>query len=254
MEPFRLDRQAKAFLAVLIALALVLVPLAPFASLVFAGLSLVVLCLVLLMALARNRRFFGPLTRVEGALAVSAAVFAVAGALVIAYATIMLGTGNAMMLSHAMLPFSFTKEGPRPVGTSSRSYGDAETQERFKQELARAGIPFEVESRDGKEWVGWTQDYNAAVEAIHLEVSEGPLPAGRSMGFGDPAHHKEFAEWLARKGVKSETVRAHGKEYLVWEEGAGEPLALMNEFHAERAKKCKEEKKTAQALGTGKCS
>ncbi|HKX38910.1 MAG TPA: hypothetical protein VJN20_09660, partial [Burkholderiales bacterium] len=126
------------------------------------------------------------------------------------------------------------------------SYGDAETQERFKQELARAGIPFEVESRDGKEWVGWTQDHNAAVEAIHLKVSEGPLPAGRSMGFGDPAHHKEFAEWLARKGVKSETVRAYGKEYLVWEEGAGEALALMNEFHAERAKKCKEEKKTAR--------
>lgn len=110
MEPFKLDRQAKVFLAVLVLLALAMVPLAPFASLAFGALSVVVLCVVLLIALARHRRLFGPLSRGEGALAVSAAVFAVAGALVIVYAVVMLGAGNAMMLSHSMLPFSSPAE------------------------------------------------------------------------------------------------------------------------------------------------
>lgn len=91
MGSLRLDLQAKASLGVLVVLALAMAPLAPFVSLMFAGLSLVVLCLVFLMALARNRRLFGPLTKLEGALALSAAMFAMAGALVIAYATIMLG-------------------------------------------------------------------------------------------------------------------------------------------------------------------
>ena len=121
MDPFKLDRQAKVFLAVLIVLALAMVPLAPFASLAFGGLSVVVLCIVFLISLARNRRPFGPLTQTEAALALAAGTFAVAGALVIAYATVMLGAGNAMMLSHAMLPFSFTDGGKRPIGSSARS-------------------------------------------------------------------------------------------------------------------------------------
>jgi hypothetical protein len=74
------------------------------------------------------------------------------------------------------------------------------------------------------------------------------------MGFGDPEHHKEFADWLARKGVKSQTVEAHGQQYLVWDEGAGDPRKLMNEFFAEKAKRCSEGKKTAQAPGAPKCS
>ena len=99
MEPFRLDRQAKAFLAVLVILAFALIPLAPFASLAFGALSLVVLCVFLLMALARKRRSYGPLTPGEGALAASAAVFAVGGALAIVYAVVMLGAGHSAVLS-----------------------------------------------------------------------------------------------------------------------------------------------------------
>ena len=93
MAPFKLDRQAQAFLAVFIVLALAMVPLAPFASLAFGALSLVVLCVVFLIALARNRRLFGPLTQAEGALAVAAGTFALSGALVVVYAILMLGAG-----------------------------------------------------------------------------------------------------------------------------------------------------------------
>ena len=258
-EPFKLDRQAKAFLAVIVVLALAMVPLAPFASLAFGALSLVVLGVVFLISLARNRRLFGPLTQAEGALAVSAAVFALGGALVVVYSILMLGAGNAMMLSHAMLPFR-SGDGPRAVGNSSVWYSDADTQKTLKEELAKAGIPFELETREGKEYVTWSYKYDAAARAINEKLRQAPvsgpastLPAGRSMSFGDPAHHKEFAEWLGRKGVKTQTVQAHGQEYLVWDEGAGDPRKLMNEFMGERAKRCKEGKKTAQAPGAPNC-
>lgn len=259
MEPFKLDRQAKVFLAVLIVLALAMVPLAPFASLAFGALSLVVLCVVFLIALARNRRLFGPLSQAEGALAVAAGTFALGGALVVVYAILMLGAGNAMMLSHAMLPFR-PGDGPRPVGNSSVWYSDADTQRTLKEELAKAGIPFELETREGKEYVTWSYKHDEAARAINEKLRQAPvsspsgLPAGRSMSFGDPAQQKAFAEWLARKGVKTQTVQAHGQEYLVWDEGAGEPLKLMNEYMAEKAKRCKDEKKTAQAPASAKCS
>ena len=252
MEAFRLDRQAKAFLAVLVVLALAMVPLAPFAALAFGALSLVVLCVVFLMALARNRRFFGPLTPGEGALAVSAAVFAVGGALVIVYAVVMLGAGNAMMLSHAMLPFSSTPEGPRPVGRSSVWHSDPLMQQRLKDELAKAGIPFELETRQGNEYVTWSQEHHAAAQAISKKMQEGPLPNGRNTRFGDPALQQEFADWLTARGIKHGTVKQRGEDWIVWEG----PENLPHEFMTTRpVKPCKDGKsRTAQALGTAKCS
>jgi len=259
VEPFRLDRQAKAFLAVLVIVALALIPLAPFASLAFGALSLVVLCVVLLMALARNRRLFGPLTPAEGALAASAAVFAVGGALVIAYATIMMGANNLMTLGQAMLPFrSATDTIP---GDSAVWFSDAETMRELKEELAKAGVPFGLQTREGKEYVTWSHKYEEKASVIRdslrgrVPASEpSPLRPGRTMSFHNPSHHDEFAAWLASRGIKSQTVEARGSRFLVWDDGAPDSDRLVSEFMAERAKKCREEKKSAQALGTGKCS
>lgn len=251
MEPFRLDRQAKVFLAVLVVLALALIPLAPFAALAFGALSLVVLCIVWLIALARNRRLFGPLTQTEGALALAAGTFAVGGALVVVYSILMLGAGNAMMLSHAMLPFSFTEKGPRAIGESSRHYGDASTQQRFKEALAKAGVPFETRTREGKEFVAWSQAHNEAVEAIHKQVLDGPFPDGRNARFDDHALQKEFADWLTARGVKNEIVKRHGEDWVVWEGQEN----LAHEFMTTRpTRPCKDDKKTAQAPGSAKCS
>ena len=251
MEPFRLDRQAKAFLAVLVIVALALIPLAPFASLAFGALSLVVLCIVLLMAFARNRRFFGPLTPGEGALVVSAAVFAVGGALVIAYATIMMGASNLMTLGQAMLPFrSATDTIP---GDSAVWFSDAETMRELKEELAKAGVPFGLQMREGKEYVTWSHKYEEKASAIRdslrgrVPASEpSPLRPGRTMSFADPSHHDEFAAWLARRGIKSETVEARGGRYLVWDDGAHDSEKLVNEFMLERAKRRRDQKQTAK--------
>jgi hypothetical protein len=251
MDPFKLDRQAKVFLAVLIVLALAMVPLAPFASLAFGALSVVVLCIVFLISLARNRRPFGPLTQTEGALALAAATFAVAGALVIAYATVMLGAGNAMMLSHAMLPFSSTAHGPRPVGDRSVWHSDPDKQQKLKEELAKAGIPFKVQMQDGKEYVKWSVEHDAAAEEISRKVRDGPFPNGRNARFEDPALQKEFADWLTARGVQHEAVKQEGQDWIVWEGGDN----LAHEFMTTRpVKPCKNDKKTAQAPGAAKCS
>jgi hypothetical protein len=249
MEAFRLDRQAKAFLAVLVVLALAMVPLAPFAALAFGALSLVVLCVVFLIALARNRRLFGPLTPAEGALAVSSAIFAVSGALVVVYAILMLGAGNAMMLSHSMLPF---RSGDRPpLGDSSVWYSDADKQQQLKDELEKAGVPFKVETRAGKEYVKWSQEHDVTAQEISRKVRDGPFPNGRQTRFGDPAMQKEFADWLTGKGVKHQTVKQHGEEWIFWDGGEN----LAHEFMTTRpVKPCKNDKKTAQAPASPKCS
>jgi len=250
MEPFKLDRQAKVFLAVLVVLALAMVPLAPFAALAFGALSLVVLCVVFLIALARNRRLFGPLTQTEGALAVAAGTFALSGALVVVYAILMLGAGNAMMLSHAMLPFR-SGDGPRPVGDRSVWYSDADKQQQLKEELAKAGIPFKVETREGKEYVKWSQQHDAAAEAIAVKLRDGPFPNGRQTRFQDPQMQKEFADWLTSKGVQHKTIRQQGEDWIFWDGGEN----LAHEFMTARpSKHCKNDKKTAQAPGADKCS
>jgi len=249
MGAFRLDRQAKAFLAVLAVLALAMVPLAPFASLAFGALSLVVLCVVFLIALARNRRLFGPLTQTEGALALAAGTFAISGALVVVYAILMLGAGNAMMLSHAMLPF---RSGDGPIaGDRSVWYSDADKQQQLKEELAKAGIPFKVETREGKEYVKWSQEHDAAAEAIAVKLRDGPFPNGRQTRFQDPQMQKEFADWLTGKGVQHKTIRQQGEDWIFWDGGEN----LAHEFMTTRpTKPCKNDKKTAQAPGAGKCS
>lgn len=250
MEPFRLDRQAKVFLAVLVVLALALVPLAPFASLAFGALSLVVLCIVWLIALARNRRLFGPLTQTEGALALAAGTFAVGGALVVVYSILMLGAGNAMMLSHAMLPFRSGDAPPR-MGDSSVWYSDADKQQQLKDELEKAGVPFKVETREGKEYVKWSQEHDVTAQEISRKVRDGPFPNGRQTRFGDPAMQKEFADWLTSKGVKHQTVKQHGEEWIFWDGGEN----LAHEFMTTRpVKPCKNDKKTAQVPGSAKCS
>lgn len=249
MERFALDRQAKAFLAVLVVVALAMIPLAPFAALAFGALSLVVLCVVFLIALARNRRVFGPLTKAEGALALSAGVFAIAGALVVAYSVIMLGTGNAWLLTQRMLPMPLDR--PVAAGKSSRHYGDAGTRQQFKDELAKAGVPFDIETREGKEYVAWSQEHNEAVEAIHKRVLDGPFPSGRNARFGDPAQHREFADWLTSRGVKHQTLKRDDGDWIHWE---GQENLAHEFMTTRRVKACKEDKKTAFAPGTGKCS
>jgi hypothetical protein len=161
----------------------------------------------------------------------------------------MLGAGNAMMLSHAMLPF---RSADKPIaGDRSVWYSDADKQARLKAELARAGIPFKVETREGKEYVKWADQHDAAAEAIAIRLRDGPFPKGAQTRFQDSATQKAFVDWLTEKGVKHETVRQQGEDWLHWDGGQN----LVHEFMTTRpTKPCKNDRKTAQAPGAAKCS
>jgi hypothetical protein len=251
MEPFRLNPQAVSFLAVIALLSGALVFLAPFALLIMSAVGVVLLLGAWVKAMARERKLAAPFSAGEGAVALSALILVAGSVTAAGMLVYRLGAESAVSLTGAMFPIASSPGGPR-IGQSSRHHSDAATQKKFKDELAKAGIPFQTRMQEGREFVSWPPEHNAAVEVIdrRIDSEPGPLPAGRAMGFGSPETHKEFAEWLSRRGVKSETVQAYGKDYLVWDEGAGEPRALMEEFFKDKAKRCKP---TAQGPGTEKC-
>ena len=124
---------------------------------------------------------------------------------------------------------------PSRVGerTRSVSYSDPSRQQRLKDGLREAGIPFTVKMQDGQEFVGWTGEHDAAAEAINQKVSAGPLPSGsRNVHIPDSGLHKEFTDWLSAKGIKHEVVQMDGKDWVVWDPAAGD---LMRQFMEGRA-------------------
>lgn len=251
MEPFRLNPQAVAFLAVIALLSGALVFLAPLALLIMSGVGLMLLLAAWVKAIARERKLFASLSAGEGAVVFSVLILVVGSVTAAGMLVFRLGAEGTASLTGAMFPISSSPSSPGPrIGHSSRHFSDSETQKRFKDELAKAGIPFETRMQEGREFVGWPPEHNAAVEAIDRKIEDSPLPAGRAMGFGSADTHKEFAEWLSRRGVKSETVRAYDRDYLVWDEGAGDPRELMEAFMKDQAKRCKE---TAQGPAAARC-
>ena len=170
MEPFRLNPQAVAFLAVIALLSGALVFLAPFALAIMAAVGLVLLFLAWLKAVVRSRRVIAPFSAGEGAVACSSLIL-IAGALTAAATLVYrLGVEHTVSLTGAMMPFtSAGSPGPR-IGQSSRHFSDEATQKKFKDELAKAGIPFETRMQEGREFVSWPPEHDAAVEAIDRRI------------------------------------------------------------------------------------
>lgn len=121
----------------------------------------------------------------------------------------------------------------RPVDTESRtltesvSYSNAEDQERFKQALSDAGIPFDVVvAQRNQEFVRWDASYTKAVERIEDSIF---LPSGRSISF-DVATQSRFKSWLERSGIPYRTMIEDGREYIVWEAADAERVRSWEEF------------------------
>jgi hypothetical protein len=121
------------------------------------------------------------------------------------------------------------------VGSRSVSYSDPEQQQALKNALTEAGIPYTLRQSDGKEFVAWKAEHNAAVDAIQQKLMQGPLPAGRTVRFPDPEHERKFVAWLDQKGFQHERVRVRGEDYIVWQEGAGN---LMDQYMTDRSRDC----------------
>ena len=143
--------------------------------------------------------------------------------------------------------FGVRLPGRAPEFASSMHYGDAAMHRSFKEALEKAGIPYRLELYDGKEFVSWPRAQDAAVREIQGQIERAPRLTGGSVSFDDPAVQKEFASWLAKKGVKYETTRRFGRERITWERGADD---LVNQFMQQRPSKCD---KTAAAPADKKC-
>lgn len=236
MEAFSLNRQALAFLVVIAVMVLAMVFLSPFLLFVLGALGVLLLVAVWLKAAVRGRKLIAPFGAAEGALALSALLFVVGSATVGGLMVSRLGYGESFSIFRAMLPA--VSKGP-PPGSRSVHYGDPDMNERLKAELAMAGVPFTVETREGKEYVSWSAEHDAAAEAVQLKVSESHLPNGRNVHFPDAALRKEFTDWLTRKGIKYEIVSSYRKPYVVWQEGVPDPT---KQFMAERGADCRKKK------------
>jgi len=246
MEPFRWTRQSVAFAALIAVVAVVVAVAAPFGSIVLGALSLLAVGVVLIKAMFRTRRWW-PLTAVEGTIALSGLLFVVGGIAVTGVAMARLGEGWHIMVGWPTVDSSRAGPQTRKVARAV-SYSDPEMRQRLKDALSEAGIPFTVETRDGTEYVGWAAEHNAAADVVEKKVMGTPLPSGRNAHFPDPADHKQFVDWLTKKGIRHEVVKVRGDDYVVWDEAGGN---AAHEFMRSRSGDCK--KKMAAGKSGASC-
>ena len=233
MEPFRLTRQAAAFLALICAVAVIVAVAAPFGSIALGAAAVLTLGVVMIKALLRGRNW-RPLSAVEGTLALSSLVLVVGGVAVFGYSIVRLGNEHAleMMIGWPRVH----RDRPMKSTTHAVNYSDPDQQRRLKDALREAGIPFTLEMREGQEYIGWTDEHHAAVEAIDARVKQSGLQPGRSAHFSEPAAQKRFMDWLEKNGIKHEVIKVRGEDYVVWDG----PQEVVREYMAERARECKD--------------
>lgn len=253
MDQFSITRQTTAFLGILALLELAIVLIFPLLAVLFGAVAAPLMIFVWMKAGVRTGKWLWwnpvvvPLTQAEGAVVLSAAVMFATGILVTGYEAIRFASGERDLLTGYAFRYMLSgAPSSRPVGTRAFSYSDPAMQQEFKDELAKAGIPFTLDTKKGKEYVVWTPEHNSAVERIEAKLREGPASGGRSVHFGNTATQQAFKEWLLKRGIAFEIVTMRGEEYVVWKEG---PKDLAMQFMKERSVPCP---KDAAASAGGK--
>ena len=256
MDQFDFTRQTTAFLGILAILELALVLVFPAATVLLGLFAVALIVLVWMKAGIRTRKWLWwnpvavPLTQAEGAVALSAALMFSAGILVSGYEAVRFASGERDNVLTGYVFRQMLKEGPPrtlPVGSRAVHYSDPEMLTALKYELAKAGVPFKLDTKEGKEYVVWTPEHNAVAEEIQRKLHEGPRPGG-SAHFAQPATQQAFREWLLKRGIASEIVIRRGEEYVVWKEG---PTALAKQFLQEYYKPCPEDKAAGASAKAG---
>lgn len=240
MEPFTFNRQTIAFLCVIAAVELLVVLLFSLIAAMLGALAVLLLLFVWVKTGIRSGKWFWwnpvavPLTQLEGALAVSGAFLLAIGVIDVGYEWIKLPPhAREVLIGHV----SPTIGGPPPsssAGSNSAMYTDPAVQEQFKDELAKAGIPYGMETRGRDEYVFWSPQYDSAVKKIEGTIGAGPI-SGYNMSFGDPKQQREFRGWLLKRGIASEIIKIDGKDFVVWKEGSQE---LAHQFINEHSAPC----------------
>lgn len=258
MDAFTFNRQTLAFLGILAVLELLMVLVFPVLAIVSAVVAFVLMVFVWLKAGIRTRKWLWwnlgnvPLTQVEGAMAVSSALLFACGVLVGGIEAVRYASGERTLLVGYAFRHMLWEGKPdlptRPVGMRGSHYSSPDMQMALKAELAEAGIPFKVETTDGKEFVKWAPEHDSAVEEIRRRVHEAPSPAGRSVHFDKPETREAFKMWLLKRRIPFEIVEMRGKEYVVWKEGTKE---LAMQFLKEHYKPCPDDKAASASAKAG---
>jgi hypothetical protein len=116
-------------------------------------------------------------------------------------------------------------------------HSNQDVQQRLKNALRDAGIPYRTEMRDGQEFITWPPAHNTAARAVIERFDGKPLGNNqRNAQFPDPALQKQFTDWLAKQGIKHEVVTSYGMELVVWDESAGD---LVRQYMESRSADCK---------------
>lgn len=243
-DPFSFTRATAVFLGMLAAFELAAILVFPLIAVFFAVLAGPLLAAVWIKAGMRTRKWLWwnpaavPLTQAEGACAVSAALLLAVGILLTGYEAVRFAsaTGDRDFLTGYAFRYMTRREGPsRPLGMRGSSYSDPATQQRFKDELTKGGIPFVLMVDDGKEFVHWRSEHDAAVEGIKRKRIDRTFSDGRNAAFPDPALQQEFTDWLTQRGVPYEIVGSGGRDYVVWDTG---PTDLVRQFMEGRSVDC----------------
>jgi signal transduction histidine kinase len=244
VDSFAFNRQTIAFLGVLGAVEVVLFLLFPLVTFGLGAIALSALVVVWLKAGIRSGTWLWwnpvavPLTQVEGAVAVSAALMLSAGAAAAGYMAARMASRDPAALNGIALRYVLPLEAStRPAGWRSVHYSDPDRRQGLKKELEKAGIPFKVETSDGKEYVGWAPEHDAAAEEIQRKVRDAPFPNSHSVSFDDPKTQQEFRLWLVERRIPHQIVQMRGRDYIGWKDG---PDDLAVQFVRERSAKCAE--------------
>ena len=107
----------------------------------------------------------------------------------------------------------------RGVGASGRNFSDPEKQAEWKEALAEAKIPFELERReDGREFVWVAPQYAEAVKKMEDELWGIPIGPGKANAqFDDPKTTEEFRAWLAARGVPHKLYGMKKRPIIAWD-------------------------------------
>jgi len=241
MDQFNITRQTITFLALLAVLELAIVLVFPFVSVVFGAFAVLLVVLVWLKAGIRTRKWLWwnpvavPLTQVEGTIALSAVLFFSVGVLVTGYEAIRFASGEKNVLTGYAFRHMLRSPPSPPLGSRSSSYSDPAMQQRLKDELAKAGIPYALDVTDGKEFIKWPVEHNAAVEDIKRRRVDTLFSDNRNASFPDPALRQEFTDWLTQRNIPYEIVNSTSGEFVVWEKG---PNDLVRQFMEGRSVDC----------------
>jgi hypothetical protein len=120
-----------------------------------------------------------------------------------------------MLAGCGLQPAEEVKKSSR-VTTHTITRADPEKQRQFIEALKSAGISHElITGDDGKQYVKWRGEDNAAVKKVEVALFGEPIPEERSIHF-DGTMNDEFKSWLAANSIAFETRMSDGREYVIW--------------------------------------